>query len=66
VGREWTRANSVRGPLNRRSIRRTLIVVAALVVMLAAGWWMRGQLLIDGCLDGGGSWDYDLAACDNP
>jgi hypothetical protein len=52
--------------LNRRSIRRTLIVVAALLVMLAAGWWMRGQLIIDGCLDGGGSWDYDLAVCDNP
>ena len=50
--------------LNRVSSRRAVLVAIALAVTLAVAWWIRGQLLIDRCLDSGGRWDYDSAECE--
>jgi len=44
---------------------RKLIVLAALFILLVIGGiWLRKQLQIDSCLDGGGRWNYKDWVCD--
>ena len=39
------------------------IALLAAIALTAAGVWLGRELSIDGCLDRGGSWDYDHARC---
>jgi hypothetical protein len=39
-----------------------LLVLA--VILITAGLWTGRQLSIDSCLDRGGRWNYEVAACD--
>ncbi|WP_226632458.1 hypothetical protein [Novosphingobium profundi] len=36
---------------------------ALMVVMAGVGFWFSDYLAIDGCLDGGGAWDYEGGVC---
>jgi hypothetical protein len=49
--------------------KRTLLIFCALAVAgSSAFWhlWLRRQVEIDSCLDGGGCWSRDRDACINP
>jgi hypothetical protein len=39
-----------------------LVLLAA--VLIAAGLWGKRELSIDSCLDRGGRWNYEVAACE--
>ena len=39
------------------------IALLAAIALTAAGVWLGRELSIDGCLDRGGSWDYDHSLC---
>jgi hypothetical protein len=45
-------------------MKKWLIAAIATLLVLGGGYWVRQQLLIDGCLDSGGGWDYAVAACE--
>jgi hypothetical protein len=45
-------------------VKKWLIASAIVLLVIAGGYWVRQQLLIDGCLDGGGRWDYAVDACE--
>jgi len=45
---------------------RSLSIAVALlfaILALSIAFWLKRQLQIDGCLDGGGKWDYEAAKC---
>ena len=44
--------------------RKLLLLSVAVIGLVAAAWWIRGQVLIDDCLDGGGRWDYGSESCE--
>lgn len=39
-----------------------LLLLAA--VLIAAGIWIKREASIDSCLDRGGRWNYEVAACE--
>ena len=39
-------------------------LVLLAVVLITAGLWAERQLSIDSCLDSGGRWNYEVAACE--
>ena len=39
-------------------------LVLLVVVLIAAGMWATRELSIDSCLDRGGRWNYEIAACE--
>ena len=39
-------------------------LVLLAVVLIAAGMWAKRELSIDSCLDRGGRWNYEVAACE--
>jgi hypothetical protein len=39
-------------------------LVLLAVVLTAAGMWVKRALSIDSCLDRGGRWNVDVAACE--
>ncbi|MEJ1097689.1 MULTISPECIES: hypothetical protein [unclassified Pseudoxanthomonas] len=43
---------------------RVMVIVLILVLAIAAGFWLKRQLAIDICLDGGGLWNYSLSQCE--
>jgi len=45
-------------------MKKWLIAAIAILLILGGGYWIRQQLLIDGCFDGGGRWDYVAGACE--
>jgi hypothetical protein len=45
----------------KKRIAWIALVVAAILLM---AWWGWGQLTIDGCLDSGGRWNYELGECE--
>ncbi|MGK5025816.1 hypothetical protein [Janthinobacterium sp. RB2R34] len=47
----------------KRPIVTGFLVLLA-VVLIAAGVRLKREVSIDGCLDRGGQWNYDVAACE--
>jgi len=47
----------------RRTVRLALWVLSCLV-LLAIGCFLKRQLDIDDCLDGGGRWNYETSKCE--
>ena len=46
-------------------MKRPLLLGLLLIAVLAGGLlWLRQGWKIDGCLDNGGRWNYQLAACE--
>jgi len=45
-------------------VRKWLVAVIAVLLVVVGGYWVRQQLLIDDCLDGGGRWDDSVDACE--
>jgi hypothetical protein len=45
--------------------RKLMFALIATVMLIVAMGWVRSQLAIDACLDGGGSWDYKQKLCDH-
>lgn len=39
-------------------------LVLLAVVLIAIGIWFKRELSIDSCLDRGGRWNYEVAACE--
>lgn len=46
--------------------RSSIVVLGVLlsVALLAIGCFLKRQLDIDDCLDGGGRWDYETSKCE--
>jgi hypothetical protein len=44
--------------------RRFLSGLLLIVALASAALWLRTEWKIDSCLDQGGRWDYQLAACE--
>lgn len=47
-------------------MKRPLIagILLLAVALVAAGVWFGREVAIDSCLDRGGRWDYERAACE--
>jgi hypothetical protein len=48
--------------MSRKKLGLASIVVVAI---LALAYWLKGELAIDACLDGGGRWDYSSRKCES-
>jgi hypothetical protein len=44
--------------------KRAILALVVVVLLAAAFFYLREQLRIDDCLDGGGRWDYAAKTCD--
>lgn len=45
--------------------KRAILALIVVAFLVAAFVYLREQLRIDDCLDGGGRWDYEARACDD-
>jgi hypothetical protein len=45
-------------------MKKRLAIATVVPLVVAGGFWLRQQLLIDGCLDGGGRWNCSTGACE--
>lgn len=43
---------------------RVVVTLCIAAAFAAGGIWFAREMLIDRCLDRGGSWDYNQARCD--
>jgi hypothetical protein len=48
----------------RKSFRLARWVLSG-AILLAVGCFLKRQLAIDDCLDGGGRWNYETATCED-
>jgi len=47
-----------------RKTIRVILFVSIVMLVVTAGFWLKRQLAIDTCLDGGGRWNYSLSQCE--
>ena len=47
------------------SLKKFIVFAVLLIMLIIGSIWLRTQLQIDSCLDGGGRWNYKNGICDS-